>query len=317
MPKKTIQHSKFSVRCSAFFFLLLTLSLLAPQKAAAIMDPDTGLIMYRHRHYSPDLGRFISRDPIAEQGGTNLYAYVRNNPLNAWDWLGLDPRDEFGTPQEALADARAYLRKKGNESVAKGWQDFKATFGVGRSNLFDDPMSWYGKLKEDNGTDHRVFLLKNGPNGKPIWQAIIGREKAAAVYCYRKSATETKFSYNYDDGSVVTAKEYRKKPRLGRVPEEVIDKLWQETHHAPGHPIIKKYWFLHTHILEGFSFSYYGQRPRMANPRHGLSDSDISASQKKNIPIIAIEDDGNDYYDDGKLKRGKTKGVAPPEPQGR
>ena len=96
MPKKTIQHPKFAVRCSAFFFLLL-FTLLAPQKAAAIMDPDTGLIMYRHRHYSPDLGRFISRDPIQQvtgelpelTQGSNLYAYVRNNPLNAWDKLGL------------------------------------------------------------------------------------------------------------------------------------------------------------------------------------------------------------------------------------
>ena len=45
-----------------------------------ILDPDTGLYMYKYRHYHAGLGRFISRDPIAEAGGPNLYAFVRNNP---------------------------------------------------------------------------------------------------------------------------------------------------------------------------------------------------------------------------------------------
>jgi len=33
---------------------------------------------------------WLSRDPIAENGGINLYAYVYNNPLNYWDPDGLD-----------------------------------------------------------------------------------------------------------------------------------------------------------------------------------------------------------------------------------
>jgi RHS repeat-associated protein len=42
-----------------------------------------------HRAYNPDLGRWISRDPIAERGGLNLYAYVENDPANLTDALGL------------------------------------------------------------------------------------------------------------------------------------------------------------------------------------------------------------------------------------
>jgi RHS repeat-associated protein len=35
-----------------------------------------GLNLTLNRAYSPSLGRFISRDPIGEAGGTNIYAYV-------------------------------------------------------------------------------------------------------------------------------------------------------------------------------------------------------------------------------------------------
>ena len=42
-------------------------------------DSELDLVYYNYRHYSPSLGRFLSRDPIEEQGGLNLYAFVGNN----------------------------------------------------------------------------------------------------------------------------------------------------------------------------------------------------------------------------------------------
>jgi RHS repeat-associated protein len=49
----------------------------------------SGLNLAPYRPYSPVLGRWISRDPIEEVGGTNLYAYAADNPPNASDPLGL------------------------------------------------------------------------------------------------------------------------------------------------------------------------------------------------------------------------------------
>jgi RHS repeat-associated protein len=55
-------------------------------------DDFTGLMHYRARWYSPDLGRFISQDPIGFRGGdVNLFAYVMNNPLKFTDPKGLSP----------------------------------------------------------------------------------------------------------------------------------------------------------------------------------------------------------------------------------
>jgi RHS repeat-associated protein len=48
-------------------------------------DNETDLLHYGYRYYSPALGRWMSRDPIEEQGGLNLYGFVNNDPVNKWD----------------------------------------------------------------------------------------------------------------------------------------------------------------------------------------------------------------------------------------
>ena len=51
-------------------------------------DDETGLGYWGYRYYSPRLGRWVSRDPIAEKGGLNLYQYARNQPPSIIDSLG-------------------------------------------------------------------------------------------------------------------------------------------------------------------------------------------------------------------------------------
>jgi len=52
-------------------------------------DPLTAFLYYRARWYDPQLGRFISEDPIEFEGGTNWYVYVDNAPLRFKDPFGL------------------------------------------------------------------------------------------------------------------------------------------------------------------------------------------------------------------------------------
>jgi RHS repeat-associated protein len=48
-----------------------------------------GLTLTLYRAYDPDLGRWLSEDPMSLAGGLNLYGYVNNNPANLQDPLGL------------------------------------------------------------------------------------------------------------------------------------------------------------------------------------------------------------------------------------
>jgi RHS repeat-associated protein len=52
-------------------------------------DSATGLLYMRARWYDPQMGRFISQDPIGMRGGLNVYAYALNNPLSLIDPFGL------------------------------------------------------------------------------------------------------------------------------------------------------------------------------------------------------------------------------------
>jgi RHS repeat-associated protein len=52
------------------------------------LDGETGLYYNRARYYDPQVGRFISQDPIGLDGGINPYSFAGNDPVNARDPSG-------------------------------------------------------------------------------------------------------------------------------------------------------------------------------------------------------------------------------------
>ena len=53
------------------------------------LSPATGLYYFGSRWYDPSIGRWRTPDPMGFVDGMNRYAYVRNNPVNLVDPLGL------------------------------------------------------------------------------------------------------------------------------------------------------------------------------------------------------------------------------------
>ena len=101
-------------------------------------DDESSLVYYNYRYYSPELGRWLSRDPIGEKGGLNLYAMVRNNGINNLDHLGNKKYnfccqqwtfvfEAHGTPEDCVL---AMLKGTAYEDDVKRW-----VYGMGIASL--------------------------------------------------------------------------------------------------------------------------------------------------------------------------------------
>ncbi|TAM32067.1 MAG: hypothetical protein EPN68_02965 [Rhodanobacter sp.] len=59
-------------------------------------DAESGLNYNLHRTYDPSVGRYVEADPMGWAAGSNLYAYVGNNPLMYTDPYGLAWQGSIG-----------------------------------------------------------------------------------------------------------------------------------------------------------------------------------------------------------------------------
>ena len=58
---------------------------------ATASDAGVGLVLMGQRYYDPEVGRFMSEDPIGVAGGLNRYSYCWNNPVSLVDRDGRFP----------------------------------------------------------------------------------------------------------------------------------------------------------------------------------------------------------------------------------
>ena len=54
-------------------------------------DSESGLFYNWNRYYSPSIGRYISSDPIGQEGGLNTFNYAESSPVMFIDPEGLEP----------------------------------------------------------------------------------------------------------------------------------------------------------------------------------------------------------------------------------
>jgi RHS repeat-associated protein len=135
----------------------------------------TNLTLYRV--YSPTAERWLSRDPIEELGGRNLYAYAKGSPVRFTDPLGLcPPNDSYTIPGSGvippgappLTDAQI---EAALENLAQQ-QDFlnQAAIDWSVANMNPTPQNW-AKYNEDMASARRYYdryaNIIDNPGSKP------------------------------------------------------------------------------------------------------------------------------------------------------
>lgn len=115
-------------------------------------DDETGLYDYGLRYYGALDGRWRSRDPIEENGGNNLYAFIENNCLDSWDMLGLSVFDReamIKAVHTGSVTAHKATEKEFLEQIAKKDPSVRNPYvDMGRPYRPSKPKEYGGKVCE-------------------------------------------------------------------------------------------------------------------------------------------------------------------------
>ena len=128
------------------------------QWSSEYSDEELGLVYYNYRHFNPHDGRWISRDPIKEQGGWNLFAFVNNNGIINIDYLGKGYLSRRPLAHTAFThDGKKYYTIHGHVYKAEG-------LSIQHSHFFFDDETNIGYfpdgLHEDNseGEERKLYI---------------------------------------------------------------------------------------------------------------------------------------------------------------
>ena len=138
-------------------------------------DEESGLHYNRFRYYDPEIGRFVSQDPIGLDGGLNIYVYVKN-PVQWVDPSGLDSqwvrnwKDRYG---ELAADHQVHHIIPKNKTTVSLAKSLCANFQEhSASNLIALPESASVSAKSGNGYGKTLHYAGHGAYTKAVNQAL-------------------------------------------------------------------------------------------------------------------------------------------------
>ncbi len=75
-------------------------------------DGETNLYFFGLRYYSPELGRWLTKDPTEEKGGLNLYGFCNNDGIGNIDYLG-----EFPSVGELYKKVLSVFKALGSRAI--------------------------------------------------------------------------------------------------------------------------------------------------------------------------------------------------------
>ncbi len=109
-----------------------------------------------HRFYSANMSRWISRDPLGEAGGVNLFMFCLNSPVTTYDYLGLYPGEWIVDCYKSRNKVED-LMKKARENYYKKKKDYICCWKGKEVDMdsFLDP-------DDGNKTSHQVLHMIMG-----------------------------------------------------------------------------------------------------------------------------------------------------------
>ncbi len=135
-------------------------------------DSETNLHYNWNRYYDPQLGRYITSDPIGLKAGFNTYSYVAQGPLNRFDFNGLESVPSPGIPAPgygALPEPTPLLppAPPGFPPVTKC-----PTPPADYSYVSEEIMFYYGEtcwvvIDPDTGEEHTICERSGANNTQP------------------------------------------------------------------------------------------------------------------------------------------------------
>ncbi|MHA6853613.1 RHS repeat-associated core domain-containing protein, partial [Ralstonia pseudosolanacearum] len=169
----------------------------------------SGMYLTLFRAYDPGTGRWVSRDPIGEDGGINLYAYVGGNPVSLADPLGLDPKGSDPTPKRIPSNNQNvinWLCRFGGGESPTGDLTAARKAGLDRNDdnlaaaerfaeMMDGNYSFYAPWRSDD-LNFGQFLLKimrdvakNGAGNGSKDAAHVGKWGALGAFNYEQGVS--------------------------------------------------------------------------------------------------------------------------------
>jgi RHS repeat-associated protein len=130
----------------------------------------SGFALTWFRAYDPVMGRWLSRDPIGEEGGLNLYEYVNSNPVNYIDPTGelpvLIPIIIWSARLAPLIPPAVQLLSRNSQNVLRALQ--QVSFRCGQINFTTQQI----QAKFKHALDFGVQGNWNPSQVQPFVQAI-------------------------------------------------------------------------------------------------------------------------------------------------
>ena len=138
-------------------------------------EVEHGLYYMRARYYDPEIGRFISEDPIGLEGGLNLYAYGAGNPIIFIDPSGLSIQDAHRSSNVSVSGRAGVfggvsLRSAGVFQLAADVDLFSLHFGSNSGS--GGPLMTQGGGVSLSIAGRSVFNLgrsRSSPDGGGSW----------------------------------------------------------------------------------------------------------------------------------------------------